>query len=200
MKLLSRWIRRLYDWVMGFSRSPYGTWALFLVALAESSFFPIPPDVLLIAMCVAAPKRSLRLAAVCTVGSVLGAGVGYWIGHQSYELVGRPIVEFYGKAEAYDQVQSLYRDWDWLAVAIAGFTPIPFKVFTIAAGAFRLELLPFFAASAASRGARFFIISILILRFGPAIQTFIERYLNWLAIAFAVLLVAGFLIVKYAIQ
>lgn len=193
-------LRWLYDWVLSFSRSPYGTWALFLIAVAESSFFPVPPDILMIALAVGNPKRSLWFAAVTTLGSVIGAGIGYWIGFEFYERIGKPIVDFYGAQDSYSQVQSLYREWDSLAVGIAGFTPIPFKVFTIAAGAFRLDLPTFFLASTVSRGARFFLVGALILRFGPGIQSFIERHLGWLAILFAVLLAGGFLLVRYAIN
>ncbi len=196
----TRMIRQLYDWVMSFARSPYGAWALFLVAIAESSFFPVPPDFLLIALAVANPKRSLWFAAIATAGSVIGAGIGYWIGLEFYERLGRPIVEFYGAQDSYSHVQSLYREWDSLAVGIAGFTPIPFKVFTIAAGAFQLDLFTFFLASSISRGARFCLVGGLIWWFGPGIRTFIERYLNWLAVLAVVLFVGGFLIIRYAIN
>ncbi len=196
----TRMLRRLYDWVMSFARSRYGAWALFLVAIAESSFFPVPPDFLLIALAVGNPRRSLRFAAITALGSIIGAGIGYWIGLEFYQRLGRPIVEFYGAQDSYRQVQALYREWDSLAVGIAGFTPIPFKVFTIAAGAFQLELLPFFLASTLSRGARFFLVGGLIWWFGPSIQTFIERYLNWLAVLAVVLFVGGFLTIRYAIN
>ena len=170
------WLRRLYDWVLSFATSPYGTWALFLVAVAESSFFPIPPDVLLIALAVGAPSRSLFFALVTTTGSVLGAGIGYWIGYQFFELLGRPIVAFYQAESHFERVQQLYQDYDALAVGLAGFTPIPYKVFTLAAGVFHLNLGTFFAASVISRGLRFFLIGLLILYFGPQIQRFIDRY------------------------
>ena len=196
----SRLIRRLYDWTLSFAGSPYGSGALFVIALAESSFFPIPPDVLLIALAVGAPSRSLVFALYATAGSVIGALAGYWIGLQFFELLGRPIVEFYGLQSQFDYVGQLYREWDAAAVFIGGFTFIPFKAFTIAAGVFQLDLTTFFGASAISRGARFFLVAALIYKFGPGIQRFIERYLNLLAILFVVLLFGGFLIVKYAIN
>lgn len=197
---LARATRRLYQWVVSMAERRYAVWALFAVAVAESSFFPIPPDVLLIAMGVARSSRALWFASVTTCGSVLGAGIGYWIGHRAYDWIGRPIVRFYGLQESYIQVQEMYRQWDAVAVGIAGFTPIPFKVFTIAAGAFDLNLWTFFAACVISRGARFFLVGGLLLWFGPPIRAFIERWLNWLAVVFAVLLLGGFLLVRYAIK
>ncbi len=193
------YLRRLYDWVLAFAETPYGTRALFLLAVAESSFFPIPPDVLLMALAVAAPSRAFRFAAICSVGSVLGGAIGYLLGLEFYELVGRPIVEFYSAAESYERVQQLYRDWDAIAVAVAGFTPIPYKVFTIAAGAFQINFPTFLLASLVSRSARFFLIGGLIWWLGPQIRVFIERYFNWLTVVFAVLLVGGFVLLKYVI-
>ncbi len=197
LKLPFVWLRRLYDWVVGFAESPYGTWALFLIAFAESSFFPIPPDVLLIALALGAPRRSLWFASVCTAGSLLGAVGGYLIGLYFYALIGQPIVAFYGAEDAYLRVQHLYRDWDAVAVAIAGFTPIPYKVVTIAAGAFRINFLTFMLASAVSRAARFFLVAGLIYWFGPPIQRFIDRYFNLLTVVFTILLLGGFLILRY---
>ncbi|HSR49550.1 MAG TPA: YqaA family protein [Acidobacteriota bacterium] len=195
-----KWIRRIYDWVLSFAQSPYGTWALLGLAFSEASFFPVPPDVLLIALAVGAPNRALFFALVTTAGSVLGAGIGYWIGYQFFELLGQPIIDFYQMHAQFSSVQQLYQHYDALAVGIAGFTPIPFKVFTLAAGVFHLNLPTFFAASLVSRGLRFFLIGLLILYFGPQIQRFIDRYFNLLAILFTVLLVGGFLLIKYAIK
>jgi membrane protein YqaA with SNARE-associated domain len=192
-------LRKLYDWVLAFAETPQGTWALFLLAVAESSFFPIPPDVLLMALAVAAPSRAFRFAAICSAGSVLGGVVGYLLGLKFYELLGRPIIEFYSAGDAYQRVQQLYRDWDAIAVAVAGFTPIPYKVFTIAAGVFEINFTTFLLASIVSRSARFFLISGLIWWLGPRIRAFIERYFNLLTVVFAVLLVGGFILLKYVI-
>lgn len=189
-------LKRLYDWVLSFAESPYGTWALFLIAFSESSFFPIPPDVLLIALCIGAPRRSFFFALVTTLGSLIGAAFGYLLGWQFYQLLGRPILEFYGAIERYQEVGTLYQNYDALAVAVAGFTPIPFKVFTIAAGAFELDFWVFLAVAAASRGLRFFLVGGLIRFFGPAVKEFIERYFNLLTVLFAVLLIAGFLVLS----
>lgn len=192
------WVRRLYDWVLSWAESPYGSTALFVLAFIEASFFIVPPDVLLIALCVGKPRRSLHFAAICTVGSLLGGSFGYLIGHQLYELVGRPIIDFYDAGEAFLRVGQLYRDNLVLALGTAGFTPIPYKVFTIAAGAFAVPFIPFLVISAVSRAARFFLVAGLIRAFGPQIRDFIDRYFNLLSVVFVVLLVAGFFVLKYA--
>lgn len=193
------YLRKLYDWVLEFAETPHGAWALFVLAVAESSFFPIPPDVLLMAMAVSIPTRAFWFAAICALGSVLGGAFGYLLGLEFYELVGRPIINFYSAAEKYQKVQQLYRDWDAVAVAVAGFTPIPYKVFTIAAGAFQINFTTFIVASAISRSARFFAIAGLIWWLGPQIRAFIDKYFNLLTVVFAVLLVGGFVLVKYVI-
>jgi len=192
-------LRRLYNWVLSLAESRYGIWALFAIAFAESSFFLVPPDVLLIALSVGAPKKALRFAGVCTAGSVLGASVGYLLGWEFYELLGRKIIDFYSAGDSYDAVKALYERWDAVAVMVAGFTPIPYKVFTIAAGAFKINFATFMLASLVSRGARFFLIGALIWWLGPGIKDFIDRYFNWLAILFAILLIGGFVAVKYVI-
>ncbi len=190
-------MRRLYDWVLQWAKTPYGTWALFVIALCESSFFPVPPDVLLIALSIALPRKSLRYALVCSVGSLLGGCFGYLIGLQLMASVGDPIVRFYGLAEKYEYIQMLYAQYDAWAVGIAGFTPIPYKVFTITAGAFRINFIVFLIASAVSRSARFFLVGGLIYVLGPRIQSFIERYFNVLAIAFVISLILGFVVIKW---
>jgi membrane protein YqaA with SNARE-associated domain len=190
-------LRRLYHWVLQWSETPYGTWALFLLAFSESSFFPIPPDVLLIALAVGKPEKSLKYAAVCALGSVLGGILGYVIGWQFMAAVGEKIVTFYGLSTKVEYLEVLYNRYDAWAVGIAGFTPIPYKVFTIAAGVFKINFLIFVAASAVSRSARFFLVGGLIYHFGPGIQTFIEKYFNLLAVTFTVLLVGFFISLKY---
>jgi membrane protein YqaA with SNARE-associated domain len=191
------WVRRLYDWVLSWAESPYGSTALVVLAFVEASFFIVPPDVLLIALCVGKPRRSLHFAALCTAGSLLGGSFGYLIGHQLYELIGRPIIDFYDAGEAFQRVGELYRANLVLALGTAGFTPIPYKVFTIAAGAFAVPFLPFLVISAVSRAARFFLVAGLIRLFGPQIRDFIDRYFNLLSVVFVVLLVAGFVVLKY---
>jgi len=190
-------LRGMYDWVLHWAATPYGTWALFLLAFAESSFFPIPPDVLLIALCVARPKRAFKFALICSVGSILGGCLGYLIGWQFMASVGSRIVDFYGLTEKVAYIETLYNTYDAWAVGIAGFTPIPYKVFTIAAGMFKINFGVFILASMASRSARFFLVGGLIFLFGPRIQTFIDRYFNLLAVTFTVLLVGSFVLIKY---
>ncbi|MCK4487498.1 MAG: DedA family protein [Desulfobacterales bacterium] len=193
-------LRRVYDWVLHWAETPYGTWALFALAFCESSFFPIPPDVLLITLSVVLPKKSLRYALVCSVGSILGGCFGYLIGWQFMATVGDAIIRFYGLTDKYEYIQQLYSLYDAWVVGIAGFTPIPYKVFTITAGAFRINFIVFLLASAVSRSARFFIVGGLIYLFGPKIQTFIERYFNALAIIFIILLILGFVLIKFFIS
>jgi len=190
-------LRRLYDWVLYWAETPYGTWALFLLAFCESSFFPIPPDILLIALAVAVPKKSLKYALICSAGSVLGGCFGYLIGWQFMASIGSPIVDFYGLGTKVEYIGALYNKYDAWAVGIAGFTPIPYKVFTIAAGVFKINFSVFVLTSLVSRSARFFIVGGLIYLFGPKIQGFIEKYFNILAVAFTVLLVLGFVVIKY---
>jgi len=191
------WIRRVYDWVLGWADSSYGPLALFILAFVEASFFFVPPDVLLIALCVGQSRRSLYFAAICTVGSVVGGVFGYFIGYQLFEVVGRPIIEFYDAGQAFQRVGDLYRANLVLALGTAGFTPIPYKVFTIAAGAFSVAFGPFVLISAISRGARFFLVASLIRVWGPQIRSFIDRYFNVLTVVFVVALVLGFVFLKY---
>ena len=189
-------IKKIYYWVLLWAKTPYGIWALFALAFAESSFFPIPPDVLLIALGVGVPKKSIRFALVCSIGSVLGGCLGYFIGWQFMEGMGYKIIEWYGLMDKFDYIQNLYRTHDAWAVGIAGFTPIPYKLFTITAGAFGINFPVFILASALSRSARFFLIGGLIYKFGPNIQTFIDRYLNILTLVFTVLLIGSFVLIK----
>ncbi|MEJ2638734.1 MAG: DedA family protein [Desulfosarcinaceae bacterium] len=190
-------LKRLYDWVLHWADTPYGSWALFALAFAESSFFPLPPDVLLIALAVGRPRRSFRFALICSVGSVLGGALGYLIGWHFMAAVGERIVAFYGLQPKVVYIGQLYNHYNAWAVGIAGFTPIPYKVFTIAAGMFKINFGIFMLASLVSRSARFFLVGTLIYWFGPRIRSFIDRYFNLLAVAFTVLLVGSFILIKY---
>jgi membrane protein YqaA with SNARE-associated domain len=190
-------LRKIYDWVLHWADTPYGAWALFILAFSESSFFPIAPDVLLIALAVAKPQKAFRYALICSVGSVIGGCLGYLIGWQFMASVGGKIVELYGLGNKMQQIESLYNQYDAWAVGIAGFTPIPYKVFTIAAGVFKINFFVFMIASIVSRSARFFIVGGLIYLFGPKIQDFIDRYFNTLAVVFTILLVVGFVLLKH---
>ena len=190
-------LRRLYDWVLHWAETPYGAWALFILAFCESSFFPVPPDILLIALAISIPGKSLKYALICSVGSVLGGCLGYLIGWQFMQAIGDPIIQFYGLGEKWQYIETLYHRYDAWAIGIAGFTPIPYKVFTISAGAFHINFGVFIVASLVSRSARFFLVGGLIYLFGPHIQSFIDRYFNLLAVSFTVLLIAGFVLIKY---
>ncbi|HLD06711.1 MAG TPA: YqaA family protein [Candidatus Nanoarchaeia archaeon] len=190
-------LRRLYEYVLSWAHKRYATAALFVLAFIESSFFPIPPDVLQIALSVSRPKRAFFYASVALVGSVLGAIFGYIIGMFFYETVGKGIIAGLGYEAYFAEAGALYNQYAVLAVLIAAISPIPYKVFTIAAGVFQISLLPFIGASVVGRGARFFTEAALIYFFGPRIQVFIDRYFNALAILAALLLVGGFVLVRY---
>ena len=190
-------IKKLYDWVLSWAETKYGSWALFLNAFAESSFFPVPPDILLIALSVGKPKKSFFYSLICSIGSVLGGILGYIIGLKFMDIIGMKIIQYYGIIDKYDKVGELYRTYDAWAVGIAGFTPIPYKVFTIAAGAFHISFIVFIIASVVSRSARFFLVGGLIYVFGPKIKMYIDKYFNILAVVFVILLILGFILIKY---
>ena len=190
-------LQRLYDWTMGLAGHRHALWALAIVAFVESSVFPVPPDILLIPMVLAARERAWRIAAVATLASVLGGGLGYLIGSALFETVGRPLLEFYGQMESFQEFQALYNEWGAWIVAGAGFTPFPYKVITIASGVADLDPVVFMAASAVSRAGRFFLVAALFWKFGPPIRSFIEQNLPLLAGLFVVLLFGGFLAIRY---
>ncbi|ODS32162.1 MAG: hypothetical protein SCARUB_02723 [Candidatus Scalindua rubra] len=190
-------IRRLYDWTVHWAETPHSTWALFILAFCESSFFPIPPDVLLIALAVALPSKSFKYALVCSAGSVLGGCFGYLIGYAFFEYVGRPIISFYNITDVFNTVSTQYQSNAFMAIAVAGFTPIPYKVFTISAGVCKVNIFILILASALSRSARFFLIAGLFYVFGPKIKIFIEKFFNIFTIVFIILLISGFVAIKY---
>jgi len=190
-------VRRLYDGCLEWVSGPYGGWALFIIAFVESSFFPLPPDVFLIAMCVAIPLKSFRYAAICSVGSVLGGGFGYGLGYWFMDSVGMPIVAWYGITDKYEMVQHYFREYDVWIVGTAGFTPIPYKLFTITAGSVHSNFITFMVVSLVARSARFFLVAGLIWKFGSRITEFIDRYFNILSVLFVVLLAGGFFLIKF---
>lgn len=196
------WIKRLYEWMLTWGDSRWGWLALFLFALAEASFFPIPPDVLLIALCLGAVTRSFRFAAICLAGSIVGAIIGYGIGFflwqdtaGNYTALAEWFYAHVFSLDSFLRVKSLYDEYDFWVVFTAGFTPLPYKIFTISGGLFHIDFVMFLIASIFSRGLRFFLIAVLIWRFGAPIKSFIDKYFNWLAIAFTVLLVGSFFLV-----
>ncbi|UWP99682.1 YqaA family protein [Aliiroseovarius crassostreae] len=190
-------IRRLYNWTMGLAEHPRALWALAIVAFLESSVFPIPPDILMIPMIIAAPRKAFVIAAVALVASVLGGMFGYLIGWGVFESVGRPVLEFYGKTDSFDSFARTYNEWGAWAVLIAGVTPFPYKVITILSGSTGLNFTVFMVASVIARGLRFFIVAGLLWKFGAPIRDFIERRLGLVFTVFIVLLFGGFYLVKY---
>ena len=193
----AKFIRACYDWTINWAKTKYASWALFLIAFSESSFFPVPPDVLLIPMVIAERKKWFQIALICSVGSILGALLGYYIGYQFYELIGQKIVDLYNLQPAVDIVSAKYHEHAFIAIFTAAFTPIPFKVFTIVAGLVKISITTLIVASAIGRSARFFIVAILLRLFGEKIQYFIEKYFNLLTIVFVVLLIGGFVCIKF---
>ena len=192
-------VRRLYDWVLHWADTPYGVPALFVLSFAESSFFPLPPDPLLLALALGASKRSLRFAAVCTVASVLGGLLGYAIGAFAWDLARDWFFAYVPGVtpEAFESVRDFYDRHGFAAVFLAGLTPIPYKVFTLASGVFGISLGVFVLASILSRGLRFFLIAGLVWKFGPPIQRFIDRHFDRLVIVFSLLVVLGFLAIEF---
>ena len=190
-------LRRLYARVLEIASGPHALAAMLAVSFAESSFFPIPPDVLLIPMMLARPSRAWRLAALCTISSVAGGVFGYAIGYFAYETVGRPVLEFYNAMQYYDMLKAGFAEWGVWIVVVGGLTPIPYKLVTIASGVAQFGLPAFIAASIASRGARFFLLAALLWWFGDFAREFIERRLALVTTVFGVLLVGGFLVLRY---
>ncbi len=188
-------LRRLYDWTISLAQSPYAIWALAVVAFVESSFFPIPPDVLMIPMIIARPSRAFLIAAVATVASVLGGMFGYYIGAALMDTVGRPILEIYGKSDSFAEMSAVFNEYGAWAVVIAGVTFLPFKVVTIASGVTGLSVPVFIVSSIFARALRFFLVAALLWKFGAPIRDFIERRLGLMFVLFCVLLVGGFALV-----
>ncbi len=189
-------LKRLYRWILSWAEHPAGAVALFFLAFAESSFFPIPPDVLLIALVLGKRKKAWRFALICTVGSVLGGIAGYGIGWGLWETTKEFWFDyiFHGK-ETFHEVVEKFQQHDMLAIFVAAFTPIPYKVFTIAAGVAGISFPVFLLASIAGRGGRFFLVSTLIFVVGPRAKKFIDRWFNLLTVLFVVLLILGFWVV-----
>lgn len=182
---------------MGLSAHPHALLVLAAVAFIESSFFPIPPDVLLIPMVLAARDKAWRIAAVCTAASVIGGMAGYGIGYFLFAEVGQPLLDFYGYQDKFEEFREAYNQWGAWIVFGAGLTPFPYKVITIASGVTHLDLLTFNVASLIGRAGRFFLVAGLLWQFGPPIRTFIEKNLGPLTVAFFILLFGGFLAARY---
>ncbi|HUK06395.1 MAG TPA: YqaA family protein [Stellaceae bacterium] len=190
-------LRALYQRTLSLAASKHAVPALAAVAFIESSVFPIPPDALLIPMMVAQPHRAFRLAAICTVMSVLGGFLGYAIGYYAFDAFGEPILRFYGAMARYEELKQSFAEYGAWIIILKGMTPIPYKLITIASGVFKFSLLAFALASIISRSMRFFLEGALFWWFGPPIRDFIERRLVLVTSAFAVALVGGFLVLRY---
>ncbi len=190
-------MRRMYDWMMGMAGSPRAPWALAVVSFIESSFFPIPPDVMLIPMVLSNRQKAWWYATVATIASVFGGLLGYAIGYFFFEAIGKPILNFYGKEHALDSFIQFVHEYGVEAVIIKGMTPIPFKVVTIAAGVAKMDLLAFIGASIIARAMRFYLVAALLYFFGQPIREFIEHRLTLVTTVFVVVLVSGFVAVKY---
>jgi len=195
-------VRRLYDWVLHWAETPYGTPALFGLSFAESSFFPVPPDVLQIALSVSKPRRSFYYATVSVVASVLGAILGWYIGYALWGALGDFFLNYVPgmTQENFALVQQKYDEYGFLAILIAAFTPIPFKVFTITAGVFGISLPVLLLASVLGRSARFYAVAACIFLCGPRVKEWIEKYFELATVLFAVLLIGGFLVIKYLVH
>ena len=196
-----RLIRNLYDWVLHWAETPYGGPALFLLALIESSVFPVPPDVLLIALCISLPTRAWRFAMLASLGSVLGGLLGYGIGWGAWPLVNDFFFQYIPgfTPHVFARVQDLFAEYDFWVVFTAGFTPIPYKIITIGSGVFQVNLVVFLLASLVSRSLRFFMVAWLLHRYGPGMREFIDRYFNLLSVLFLVLLLGGFLLLNFVL-
>lgn len=191
--------RRLYDWTLHWAHTPYATPALFVLAMAESSFFPIPPDVLLIALALSRREKALFYALVCSVGSVLGGIVGYWIGYGLWEVARPYFIPYVFSQEVFDKVGRWYEAQAFWYIFIAAFTPIPYKVFTVAAGVYH-EFIPLWVlvvGSVVGRSARFFLVAGLLYCFGPPVRAFVEKYFDWLLWALLIVAILGFVAVRY---
>ncbi len=194
---MMKFIRKIYDDIVRLSAHPQAIWALAAIAFIESSVFPIPPDVLLIPMCIANRRKCFLYAAVCTVASVLGGLLGYAIGYMLYDTLGHRIIEFYGMSAGFADMKAKYAEYGGWIIFAKGLTPFPFKIITILSGVMQLSLAVFIPASIACRALRFFIVAGLLWKFGAPIQTFIEKYLGWVTVAFLVILISGFVALKY---
>ncbi len=190
-------LRRLYDWTIQLAHSPHALWALAVISFIESSFFPIPPDVLMIPLIIARPNRAFLIATVCTLSSVAGALLGYYIGFGLFETVGRPILDLYGKNESFAEMSANFNEYGAWAVIVAGVTMLPFKVVTIASGVTGMSLPVFIASAIFARAIRFFLVAALLWKFGEPIRDFIEKRLTLMFTLFCIVLIGGFLMLGF---
>ena len=190
-------LHRLYARTLALASSPRAPWWLAAIAFAEASFFPIPPDVVLIPMALARPDRAWRFAFICTLASVIGGALGYFIGYAVFDQLARPLIAFYGYAGRFEAFQATYAQYGLWIILVKGLTPIPYKIVTIASGAAHFDFAVFMAASAATRGARFFLVATLLHFFGESVRGFIERRLTLVTSLVAVGVAGGFLVLRF---
>ncbi len=192
-----KFFRDLYNWTLEQSSKKYASWFLAFISFIESSFFPIPPDIILIPMIIAKRTKAFILASICTIFSVIGGLFGYFIGFALFNSVGLILVNFYGMNDYIESLKEYYNNYGVWFVLVAGFTPLPFKIITIASGLFQLNLIVFILCSLIARGSRFYLIAVLLYIFGETIKKFIEKYFNILTILFFILLIGGVLFLGY---
>ena len=192
----SQMMHKIYNSIINLSGNKNALFWLFVISFAESSFFPIPPDIMLIPMILATPKQAWKIAGVCTVASVIGAYLGYIIGFYFFQLIAEPLLNFYGYLEKFNKFKQLYTEYGAWIVFGAGITPFPYKIITIASGVVHLNLVVFTLASVVARGLRFFVIAWLLKAYGEKMRLFIEKNLGWLSILFLILLIGGFALIK----
>ncbi len=192
---VNNFLHKMFDFSIRASQSKYALLALIVVAFTESSFFLVPPDLLLIPMAIAKPSKAFLYAFICTLFSVLGGIFGYAIGFYSFEVIGKPLIEYYNYQNAFESLKEIFSKYDVLAIFIAGFSPVPYKIFTIASGFLKVNLVLFIVASFVARALRFFLIAVLIYKYGEKAKLFIENNLGKLTILFCCLLVVGFLLI-----
>jgi membrane protein YqaA with SNARE-associated domain len=190
-------LQRLYRRVLALAAARHAPWWLAAVAFAESSFFPIPPDALLVPMALAQPRRAWQFAAICTAASVAGGALGYLIGYALFDQLARPLLDAYGYQAAFARFQATYARWGLWVILVKGLTPIPYKIVTIASGAARFDFPLFMAASVVTRGVRFFLVAALLRRFGDPVRDFIERRLALVTTAVAAGILGGFLALRF---
>lgn len=195
--VIPNWHQKLYNWFLAKSTDPNALWILSAISFAESSFFPIPPDILIVPLVLADRRKAWKIAALATLTSVLGGLVGYAIGYGLYETLGMWVIKTYSLQGAFTRFQEDFLQWGFWIIVLKGFTPIPFKLVTIASGLFRLDLPTFFIASTLARGMRFYVLSAVLWYFGPWAQIALERYFGWFLLATGATLIAGIVIIRY---
>ena len=197
IKTFNNLVQKTYDTMIKLSSTPHAMWFLFIVAFAESSFFPIPPDVMLIPMILATPNKAWKIAGLATFASVAGGYFGYGIGVFAFDFIAKPILEFYNAFAQFQEFEKYYHEYGAWIVFGAGITPFPYKIITIASGVVHLDLIVFTIASVLARGMRFFLVAWLLKKYGPPMKIFIEKHLGILSIIFLILLIGGFAVIKY---